>query len=152
MGKLHCSPATFWPVFHTSCVSKLMECIILFSPLFFLRSSFILSLHKAGFRTGQFTLNQILYLSRFIFGGFIKPKWEFQTTLGAIDFSKAFNSVWHPTFIHKLILAGPPSLYLKDSIFSDSLAGFLKPQKSLPLNFFRCSARSVFGPVFSLHL
>ena len=38
--------------------------------------------------------------------GFNKPRPGSRTILSTIDFSKAFDSVWHPTLFHKLISAG----------------------------------------------
>ena len=63
MGKPLDSPASFWPISLTFCVSKLFERIILSRLLFFLESNSILSPSQAGFRPGRSTLDQILYLS-----------------------------------------------------------------------------------------
>ena len=57
LGKPLDSPASFRPISHTSCVSKLFERIILSRLLFFLESNSILSLRQAGFRPGQSTLD-----------------------------------------------------------------------------------------------
>ena len=100
------SPAFFRPISLTSCVSKLFERIILSCLLFFLESNSILSPRQAGFRPGRSTLDQILYLSQSISDGFNKPRPGSRTILSTIDFSKAFDSVWHPSFFHKLISAG----------------------------------------------
>ena len=104
MGKPLDSPASFRPISLTS-VSKLFERNIL-SRLLFLESNSILSPHQAGFRPGRSTLDQILYLSRSISDGFNKPRPGSRTILSTIDFSKVFDSVWHPTLFHKLISAG----------------------------------------------
>ena len=106
MGKPLDSPASFLPISLTSCVSKLFERIILLRLLFVLESNSILCPRPAGFRPGRSTLDQILYLSQFISGGFNKPRPGSRTILSTIDFSKAFDSVWHPTLFHKLISAG----------------------------------------------
>ena len=74
MGKPLNSPAFFWPISLTSCVSKLFERIILSRLLFFLESNSILSPRQAGFRPEQSTLDQILYLSQSISDGFNKPR------------------------------------------------------------------------------
>ena len=105
MGKPLDSPASFWPISLTSCVSKLFERIILSRLLFFLESNSILSPRQAGFRPGRSTLDQILYLSQSISNGFNKPRPGSRTILSTIDFSKAFDSVWHPALFHKLISA-----------------------------------------------
>ena len=111
MGKPLDSPASFRPISLTSCVSKLFERIILSRLLFFLESNSILSPRKASFRPGRSTLDQILYLSQSISNGFHKPRPGSRTILSTIDFSKAFDSVWHPALIHKLISAGLPRCF-----------------------------------------
>ena len=113
MGKPLDSPASFRSISLTSCVSKLFECIILSRLLFFLESNSILSPCQAGFRPGRSTLDQILYLSQSISDGFIKPRPGFRTILCTIDFSKAFDSVWHPALFHKLISTGLPSCFAR---------------------------------------
>ena len=106
MGKPLDFPAFFRPISLTSCVSKLFERIILSHLLFFLESNSILSPRQAGFRPGRSTLDQILFLSQSISDEFNKPRPGSRTILSTIDFSKAFDSVWHPALFHKLISAG----------------------------------------------
>ena len=117
------SPASFWPISLTSCVSKLFERIIL-SHLFFLESHSILSPCHAGFRPGWSSLDQILYLSQSISDGFNKPRPGSWTILSTINFSKAFDSVWHPALFHKLISAGLPPCFARwtQSFLSDRRA------------------------------
>ena len=111
MGKPLDSPASFQPTSLTSYVSKLFEHIILSCLLFFLDSNSILSPHQAGFHPGRSTLDQILYLSQSISDGFNKPRPSSWTILSTIDFSKAFDSVWHPALFHKLNSAGLPPCF-----------------------------------------
>ena len=111
MGKPLDCPASFRPISLTSCISKLFECIILSCLLFFLESNSILSPRQAGFCPGRSTLDQILYLSQSISDGFNKPRPGSRTILFTIDFSKAFDSVWHPALYHKLISAGLPPCF-----------------------------------------
>ena len=99
------TPASFRSISLTSCVLKLFQCIILFRLLFFLESNSILSPGQAGFCLERFTLNQILFLSQSISDGFNKPRPGSRTIVSNIDFSKAFDSVWHPTLFHKPISA-----------------------------------------------
>ena len=103
------SPASFRPISLTSCVSKLFEGVILSRLLFFLESNSIVSSCQASFCPGRSTLDQILFLSQSISDGFNKPRPGSQAILSTIDFSKAFDSVWHLALYHKLILAGLPS-------------------------------------------
>ena len=125
MGKPLDSPALFRPISLTSCVSKLLERIILSRLLFFLESNSILSPCQTGFRPGRSTLDQILlYLSQSISDGFNKPRPCSRTIVSTIDFSKTFDSVWHPVLYHKLILAGLPACFARwtQSFFSDRRA------------------------------
>ena len=145
------SPASFRPISLTSCVSKLFERIILSRLLFFLESNSILSPRQAGFRPGRSTLDQILYLSQSISDGFNKPRPGSRTILSTIDFSKAFDSVWHPALFHKLISAGLPPCFARwtQSFLSDS---FSRHVSSLKAKFFprlkalRCISASSWGP------
>ena len=113
IGKPLNSPASFRPISLTSFVSELSERIILSRLLFFLKCNSILSPRQAGFCPGRSTLDQILYLSQSISDGFDKPRPGSRTILSAIDFSKLFDSVWHPAFFHKLISAGLPSCFAR---------------------------------------
>ena len=118
------SPASFRPISRTSCISKLFERIILSSLLFLLESNSILSPRQAGFCPGRSTLDQILYLSQSISDGFNKPRPGSRTILSTIDFSKVFDSVWHPALFHKLISAGLPPCFARwtQSFLSDRCA------------------------------
>ena len=124
MGKSLDSPASFRPISLTSCVSKLFERIILSRLLFYLESNSILSPRQTGFRPGRSTLDQILYLSQSISNEFKKPRTGSRTILSTIDFSKAFDSVWHPALFHKLISAGLPPCFARwtQSFLSDRRA------------------------------
>ena len=124
MGKPLDSIASFRPISPTSCVSKLFERIVLSRLLFLLESNSILSPRQAGFRPGRSTLDQILYLSQSICDGFNKPGRGSRTVLSTIDFSKAFDSVWHPAIFHKLISAGLPPCFARwtQSFLSDRRA------------------------------
>ena len=157
MGKPLDSSASFRPISLTSCVSKLFERIILSRVLFFLESNSILSPRQAGFRPGRSTLDQILYLSQSISDGFNKPRPGSQTILSTIDFSKAFDSVWHPALFHKLISAGLPPCFARwtQSFLSDRRASVVyQNHKSRSFRVRRGVPQgSVLGPVlFSLFI
>ena len=113
------SPASFRPISVTSYVSKLFERIILSRLLFFLESNSILSRRQACFLPSRSTLDQILYFSQSISDGFNKPRPGSRTILSTIDFSKAFDSVWHPCPFPQTDFGWPSSLLCSlDSIFS----------------------------------
>ena len=113
MGKPLDSSASSRPICITSFVSKLFERIILSRLLFFLESKSILSPRQTGFRPGRSTLDQILYLSQSISDGLNKPRPGSRTILCTIDFSKAFDSVWHPALFHKHISVGLPPCFAR---------------------------------------
>ena len=155
MGKPLDSPASFRPISLTSCISKLFERIILSRLVFFLESNSILSPRQAAFRPGRSTLDQILYLSQSISDGCNKPRPGSRTILSTINFSKAFDSVWHPALFHKLISAGLPPCFARwtQSFLSDRRAAVVY-QNHKSRSFRVCRGvlqRSVLGPVlFSL--
>ena len=124
MGKPLDCPASFRPISLPLCISKLFERIILSHLLIFLESNSILSPRRAGFRPSRSTLDQILYLSQSISDGFDKPRPGSWTILSTIDFSKAFDSIWHPALFHKLISAGLPPCFARwtQSFLSDRRA------------------------------
>ena len=147
MGKPLDSPASFRPI----------SLIILSRLLFFLKSNSILSPRQIGFRPGRYTLDQILYLSQSISDGFNKPRPGSRTILSTIDFSKAFDSVWHPALFHKLISAGLPPCFARwtQSFLSDRRASVVfQNHKSRCFRVRRGVPQgSVLGPVlFSLFI
>ena len=107
------SPSFFRPISFTSCISKLFERLILSRLTFHLESNHLLSTCQAGFRPGRSLLDQILTLSQSIWDGFQKKKPPDRTILASVDFSKAFDSVWHSALFHKLLsLKLPPCFVL----------------------------------------
>ena len=107
------SPSSFRPISLTSCISKLFERLILSRLTFHLESNHLLSTCQAGFRPGRSSLDQILTLSQSIWDGFQKKKPPDRTILASVDFSKAFDSVWHSALFHKLLsLKLPPCFVL----------------------------------------
>ena len=112
-GKPTSSPSSFCPISLTSCISKLFERLILSRLTFHLESNHLLSTCQAGFRPGRSSLDQILTLYQSIWDGFQKKKPPDRTILASVDFSKAFDSVWHSALFHKLLsLKLPPCFVL----------------------------------------
>ena len=106
---------------------------------------------------GRSTLDQILYLSQSISNGFDKPRPGSRTTLSTIDFSKAFDAVWHPALFYKLISAGINSCFARwiRSFLSDKRACVVcQNHKSRSFRVHRGVPQgSVLGPVlFSLFI
>ena len=94
---------SFRPISLTSCISKLFERLILSRLTFHLESNHLFSTCQAGFRPGRSPLDQILSLSQSIWDGFQQKKPPDRTILASVDFSKAFDSVWHSALFHKLL-------------------------------------------------
>ena len=69
-------------------------------------------------------IDQILCLSQSISNGYNKPRPGSWTILATIDFSKAFDFVWHPALFHRLISAGLPPCFARwtQSFLSDKSA------------------------------
>ena len=136
-----CSPFTLAEFLVAA--SNHFERIILSRLLFFLESNSILSPRQAGFHPGRSTLDQILYLFQSISDGFNKPRPGSLTIFPTIDFSKAFDSVWHPVLFHKLISAGLPPCFARwtQSFLSDRRACVVyQNHKSFLSSPSRCSA------------
>ena len=95
--------------------------------------------------------------SQSISDGFNKPRPGSRTILSTIDFSKAFDSVWHPSLFHKLISASLPPCFacwtqsfLSDRracvVFQNHKSRFFRVRRGVPQRF-------IFGPVlFSLFI
>ena len=129
------SPASFRPISFTSCVSKLFQRIILSRLLFFLESNSILSALQAGFRHERFTLDQILFLSQSISNEFNRPRPCSREILSTINYSKAFDSVWHPAFfiiLFRLVSLLALLVRLNISFLICTLAWFIKITKVVP--------------------
>ena len=131
MGKPLNSPASFRPI-------SLTSCIFLSRLLFFLEFNSILSSRQVSFHPGWSTLDQILYLSQFISDGFNKLKPGSRTILSTIDFSKAFDFVWHPALYHKSFrLASLLTLLIGINLSFPiaTLAWFIKITKAVPFKY-----------------
>ena len=124
MGMSLDSPVFFQPISLTSCASNLFGRIIRSHLLFFLESNSILSPRQTSSRPERSTLYQILFFSQSILDEFNILGLSFRTTLVTIDFSKAYDSVWHPALFHKRISAGLPPCFARwtRSFFSDRRA------------------------------
>ena len=89
--------------------------------------------------------------------GFNKPRPGSRTILTTIDFSRAFDSVWHPNLFHKLILTGLPPCFARwtQSFLSDgALVWFFKITKAAPSEsvevFHKDPFLALYFPLFSL--
>ena len=151
MGKPLDSPASFWPISLISCISKIFECIILSRLLFFLESNSILYPSQVSFCPGRSTLDQILFLFMSISFGFNKPRPDSWTILATIDFPKALDSVWPPTFTtNSFWLASLLALLvgLNLSFLISALVWFIAITKVVPFDSVKVLCKSPFLALF----
>ena len=144
MGKPLDSPASFRPISLTSCVSKIFQHIILSRILFFLKSNFILSPQKAGFRPGRSTLNQNLYLSQSPYRMGLTNSGRVLARFSLLLISRKLLTVSgiRSFFINSFRLATLFALLVGLNLFSlTRLCGFSESQKPLLSSLSRCSAK-----------
>ena len=110
-GRPASSPSSFRPVSLASCISGLFERLILSRLTFHLESGH-LSTCQAGFHPGRSSLGQILPLSRSIWDGFQGREPPGRTILASVDFSRAFDSVWHSALFRRLLSLGLPPCFV----------------------------------------
>ena len=147
MGKPLNSPAFFWPISLTSCVSKLFERIILSRQLFFLKFNSMLSPCQAGFCPEQSTLDQILFLSQSILDGFNKPRPSSRTILSTTDFLNLSTLPGIPPFsTNSIQLASLLALLvgLNLSFLIGALVWFIKITKVIPFEFVEVFCKDLF--------
>jgi hypothetical protein len=87
--------------------------MVLTRALYLIEDRGILSPFQAGFRPGRSTLDQLLSLTQSISDGFHSPKPANRTVLATVDFSRAFDSVWHRGLLHKLCVMGFPPCFIR---------------------------------------
>ncbi len=91
------------PISLLPCISKVFERII-FNHIFnFFKKHKLLSKHQSGFIPGDSTINQLLSLCHKIYSGLDTSDSLLSVFL---DFSKAFDKVWHQGLIYKLVASG----------------------------------------------
>ena len=75
---------------------------IIFNNLYsYLKANNLITKNQSGFRPGDSTTNQLLYLLDEIHQAFDSPK-SFEVRAIFLDISKAFDKVWHDGLIFKL--------------------------------------------------
>ena len=93
------SPSNYRPVSLLCCLGKVMEkCIYKYIYNFLLRNS-LLSPFQSGFRQGDSTTNQLLYIYNFFCSAIDDGK---DVRAVFCDVSKAFDKVWHRGLLYKL--------------------------------------------------
>ena len=113
-GKPTSSPSSFCPISLTPCISKLFERLILSCLTFHLESNYLLSpLPRPAFVLIGPPLTKFLLCLNQSGTASKRKNLQTRTILASVDFSKAFDSVWHSALFHKLLsLKLPPCFVL----------------------------------------
>ena len=99
---------SYRPICLTSCLGKMLERTMKNRMTYLLETNKTLRPEQAGFRRLRSTQDQVLKMTQEISDGLNKPKPGKRTVLCLIDFSRAFDTVWHPGLMHKLLKSGLP--------------------------------------------
>ena len=91
---------------------KLFEKIIFNNLYSYLQANNLITKNQSGFRPGDSTTNQLLYLVNEIHQAFENPK-SLEVRAVFLDISKGFDKVWHNGFIFKLKQNGVSGNLLK---------------------------------------
>ena len=100
-------PISLLPVF-----GKLFEKLLFDSMYYHFCDNGLLTDHQSGFRPGDSTINQLLSISHKIYTGFDETPSR-ETRAVFLDFSKAFDKVWHEGLLYKLECNGISGNLLK---------------------------------------
>jgi hypothetical protein len=91
-------------------ISKIPEKIVFARLYEFLLEIIFLNDFQSGFRAGESTVNQLTYIVHKIYEA---PEMGKEVCMVFLDFSKAFDKVWHKGLLYKL-----KSLGVKDPLLS----------------------------------
>ena len=107
--KDHTSPKGYRPISLNSCISKVLERIVLERLTYFLEKGLLLPRSQYGFRKGRSTE---LALWRFVTAATKALQARHATVLLSLDIQSAYDRVWHKGLIRKLATLGVPPTML----------------------------------------
>ena len=93
------SKVNYRPIFLLDSLSKITEIIVFIRLYTFLLEIEYLNPLQSGFRPGDSTVNQLIYLVHKIYDAFEKAK---EVRMVFLDLCKAFDKVWHKGLLYKL--------------------------------------------------
>ena len=99
-------PDNYRPISLLNQFGKIFESLITDIVRFWAEDSDIIDIHQAGFRKGRSTNDQLYLLAQESFEAFNRKR---QVDAVFIDFSKAFDKVWHRGLLYKLKALGLPN-------------------------------------------
>ena len=107
-GKPEDSTESYRPISLTNNIAKVVERLVATRLLDFLERHALLNHEQAGFRPGRSAEDQVLRLAESVCARFQEHQ-DKRTVLALIDFSRAFEKVWHVGLTHKLLQIGTPT-------------------------------------------
>ena len=110
-GKPASEVESFRPISLTSCLGKVMERLVCNRLYHIAESQGLLTPDQAGFRVQRSTEDQILRITQTISDGF-QAKPALRSVFALLDFSKAYDTVWHADLLDILYASGIPPRYL----------------------------------------
>jgi hypothetical protein len=99
---------SFRPICLTSCLGKTIERLFKNCLVYFLEQEGKFCHSQARFRSMRSTQDQVMLMTQRITDGFNDKKSPKRTVLALIDFSRAFDTVWHPGLLYKIVKMGIP--------------------------------------------
>ena len=97
---------------HTSCVVKLLECILADRLYYIAKTNNMFSRFQAGFRKGRSCEDQITRIVQAMEDGFQQRPMK-RSILTLLDFSKAYNTVWREKLLLHMLNTGIPPTFIR---------------------------------------
>ena len=118
------SISSYRPISLTSCVGKLFEKLLKNRISHWLESNNKISSAQAGFCSLRSAEDQIMRITQAVHDGFQQRKPPSRTLLALIDFSRAFDKVWHIGLLSKLLKLEMPLCWIQwiDAFLQDRVA------------------------------
>ena len=107
------SPGSYRPIALTSCMGKLYERLVKTRIMWWLEKHLKLNPFQAGFRRLRSTADQCMRITDLVAKGFHSKKPPKRSILTLIDFSRAFDKVWHQKLYIKMQKMGIPACFVK---------------------------------------
>ena len=116
--------SSYRPISLTSCLGKLFERLLKERLYFWLETNHKLSNVQAGFRSLRSTEDHLIRIIQEVYDGFQRKKPPARSVMALVDFSRAFDKVWHTGLLYKLKRLGTPQCWVRwiDAFLSDRVS------------------------------